>query len=125
MLRRMDRPLGTCDAGQYQPPENGDMFVDRMLVPQSAKPPTRFVQEMSMPQALLRAGTYNCRTQADEKNWRRSPRLFNNATKQDRYMGPTEPPRQNIWSDSRRCENNLAKPTEQKLEPNGCRAWGC
>jgi len=125
VLRRMDRRLGTCDFEQYQPPEDGDMYVDRMLVPASPNPPSRFVEEISMPQALLRVGTYNCRTQADEKNWSRSTRLFNNATKQDRYKGPTEPPRQNIWTDSRRCENNLAKPTEQKLEPNGCRAWGC
>ena len=125
MLRRMDRPLGGCDANEYQPPENSDMFVDGMLVPRSPHAPSRFVDEISMPQALLRAGTYHCRAEADEKNWSRSTRLFNNATKQDRYKGPTEPPRQNIWSDPRRCEDNLAKPTEKKLEPNGCRAWGC
>ena len=124
-LRRLDRPLGVCNIKEYTPPQDGDMFNDRLLVPTSDKPPSRFVEEISMPQALLRAGTYNCRTQADEVNWSRSTRLFNNATKQDRYMGPTEPPRQNIWKDPRRCAGNLAKPTEKKLEPNGCRAWGC
>ena len=123
LLRRMDRPLGTCDDDQYVPPKNSNMYVDRMLVPKSAHPPSRFVEEISMPQALLRAGTYGCRSEADEKNWQRSPRLFNNATKQDRYRGPTEPPRQDIWTDPRRC--GTSGPTADKLTPSGCRAWGC
>jgi len=123
LLRRLDRPLGTCDDKQYSPPETSDMYVDRLLVPESRRPPSRFVEEISMPSALLRVGTYKCREQADQKNWERSPRLFNNATKQDRYRGPTEPPRQNIWSDPRRLQPS--NPTEKKMEPNGCRAWGC
>jgi len=123
LLRRMDRRLGTCDDDQYVPPSNSDMYVDRMLVPKSANPPSRFVEEISMPQALLRAGTYGCRSEADEKNWQRSPRLFNNATKQDRYRGPTEPPRQDIWTDPRRC--GTSGPTADILKPSGCRAWGC
>jgi len=123
LLRRLDRPLGTCDDKQYEPPQNGDMYVDRLLVPRSAKPPSKFVEEISMPQALLRAGTYHCRSEADERNWARSPRLFNNSTKQDRYRGSTEPPRQNIWADQRRCESS--GPTADKMTPSGCRAWGC
>jgi hypothetical protein len=123
LLRRLDRPLGTCDEKEYEPPQTSDMYVDRMLVPKSNKPPSRFVEEISMPSALLRAGTYHCRAEADEKNWSRSTRLFNNATKQDRYKGPTEPPRQNIWSDPRRCATS--GPTEKKMDPTGCRAWGC
>jgi hypothetical protein len=125
LLRRLDRPLGTCDDKQYTPPQNGDMYVDRMLVPQSQKMPSRFVEEISRPQALLRAGAYHCRTEADQKNWDRSPRLFNNSTKQDRYRGPTEPPRQNIWRYQRRCEGTPTTPTCTAMEPNGCRAWGC
>lgn len=104
LLRRLDRPLGTCDPEQYQPPTNGDMYVDRMMVPKSLKPTSRFVNELSMPQALLRNGAYPCRAEADQRNWDRSPRLFNNATKQDRYMASVEPPRQNVWKDSRRCD---------------------
>lgn len=98
LLRRLDRPLGTCDPEQYQPPIKGDMYVDRMLVPRSTKPPSRFVEEISMPQALLRDGAYHCRAEADQRNWDRSPRLFNNATKQDRYIAPpsVEPPRRNM-----------------------------
>ena len=95
LLRRLDRPLGTCDPEQYVPPTNGDMYVDRMLVPESLKPPSRFVEELAMPQALLRNGSYHCRAEADQRNWDRSPRRFNNATKQDRYRAPpsVEPPR--------------------------------
>ena len=104
LLRRLDRPLGTCDPMQYDPPENSDMYVSNKLVPKSNKPPSRFVEEIAMPQALLRAGSYQCRSEADQRNWDRSSRLFNNATKQDRYKGPTEPPRQYIWSDGRRCQ---------------------
>jgi hypothetical protein len=100
LLRRLDRPLGTCDPEQYVPPFQGDMFVDRMMVPKSARPPSRFVEELSMPAALMRVGPYDCRAAADQINWDRSPRLFNNATKQDRYRAPAsvEPPRQNIWA---------------------------
>ena len=123
LLRRLDRPLGTCDPMQYDPPENSDMYVSNMLVPKSNNPPSRFVEEIAMPQVLLRAGTYHCRSEADQRNWSRSSRLFNNSTKQDRYRGPSEPPRQNIWSDSRRCEPS--GPTTKQLDPNGCRAWGC
>ena len=123
LLRRLDRPLGTCDEKEYMPPQNGNMYVDRMLVPESAKPPSRFVEEISMPQALLRAGTYHCRQQADQRNWDRSPRLFNNSTKQDRYRGPTEPPRQNIWADPRKCDTTSTD--GPKLATDGCRAWGC
>ena len=123
LLRRLDRPLGTCDDKEYMPPQHGNMYIDRMLVPESAKPPSRFVEEISMPQALLRAGTYHCREQADQRNWERSPRLFNNSTKQDRYKGPTEPPRQNIWADSRKCDTTSID--GPKLATDGCRAWGC
>ena len=122
LLRRLDRPLGTCDTDQYQPPLNGDMYRDRLLVPESKMPPSRFVEEISMPKALIRAGTYHCREEADQRNWSRSPRLFNNATKQDRYTAPSEPPRQNIWNDPRRCDT---VPVDNTVKTHtGNRAWG-
>jgi hypothetical protein len=125
LLRRLDRPLGTCDPEQYKPPFISDMYVDGMLVPSTPKNNSRFIQELSMPQALLRAGTYHCRAEADQKNWERSPRLFNNTTKQDRYRAPAsvEPPRQNIWDESRRC---LDTPLTGDVSPmpQGQRAWG-
>jgi hypothetical protein len=46
---------------------------------------TAMAQEIAMPQVCLKAGEYECRLEADRVNWSRSPRLFNNATKQDRY----------------------------------------
>jgi hypothetical protein len=123
LLRRLDRPLGTCDPAQYQPPEKGDMYVDGMLVPVTPKNTTRFIEELAMPQALLRSGTYHCRSEADKKNWDRSPRLFNNTTKQDRYKAPAsvEPPRQNVWTNASRCE---VLPVSAHITPSGNRAWG-
>jgi hypothetical protein len=123
LLRRLDRPLGTCDPDQYYPPKSGDMYVDGMLVPRTPKLNSRFVDELSMPQALLRNGNYDCRAQADKINWERSPRLFNNTTKQDRYTAPSsvEKPRQNIWATQLRCTDT---PLSTHKTANGQRAWG-
>lgn len=122
-LRRLDRPLGTCDPAQYYPPRDGDMYVDGALVPRTQKNSSRFIEELSMPQALLRSGPYDCRAQADQKNWDRSPRLFNNTTKQDRYTAPSsvEPPRQNIWKTALKCAET---PMDTHRTANGQRAWG-
>jgi hypothetical protein len=121
LLRRLDRPLGTCDGKQYTPNRGGDMYVDRLLVPASTRPPSRFVEEISQPQALLRSGPYHCRAEADQRNWDRSTRLFNNSTKQDRYKAPpaVEPPRQNIWGDARRCPD-ITVGTKEMNEASGC-----
>ena len=86
-LRWLDRPLGTSDNKQFKPNMNGDMFDARILVPEHALPsdPSR-IQEIAYPQALLRAGPYECREQNDKYNVSMSSDfLFNNATKQDRY----------------------------------------
>jgi len=83
-LRRLDRPLGTCDEDQYRPPESGDMFNSRLLVPRSAAVSSR-VAEVAFPKTLMMAGPYPCRHENDVKNLELSDRLFNNATKQDRY----------------------------------------
>jgi hypothetical protein len=86
LLRRLDRPLGTCDAQQYEPNQKGDMYIDNRLVPDRVRQPsTEMVKELSMPKALLRGGPYDCRLEADQANWSRSTSLFNNATKQQRY----------------------------------------
>lgn len=85
-LRRLDRPLGTCDAEQYEPNQRGDMYISNQLVPDRVYTPTTdMVKELAMPKALLRAGLYDCRLEADKANWSRSTSLFNNATKQQRY----------------------------------------
>lgn len=86
LLRRLDRPLGTCDAEQYEPNQRGDMYISNQIVPDRVyTPTTEMVKELAMPKALLRAGLYDCRLDADKANWARSTSLFNNATKQQRY----------------------------------------
>lgn len=85
LLRRLDRPLGTCDAVQWEPNAQGDMYVSGILVPDRRVPTSAMVQEMAMPRVLIRPGAYPCREEADVANLERSQILFNNATKQQRY----------------------------------------
>lgn len=83
-LRRMDRPLGTCDKDQYYPPESGDMYNSRLLVHRSART-DRKVRELEFPKVLMTAGPYPCRKEIDLQNIGLSDRVFLNATKQDKY----------------------------------------
>jgi len=83
-LRRLDRPLGTCEADQYRVPLSGDMFRPNATVDRK-KPNSRFVEELSFPMACMRNSDYDCRSQAQQDAWSRSNSLFNNATKQERY----------------------------------------
>jgi len=83
LLRRLDRPLGTCEANQYKVPLSGGMF--RANVIESRKPNSRFVQELAFPMACMRNSDYDCRSEAQKEAWSRSTSLFNNATKQERY----------------------------------------
>ena len=85
LLRRLDRPLGTCEAEQYEPNLRGDLFNSRLVLPDRKQPNSRFIAELEYPQALLRAGPYPCRAEAQAADLSRSPLLFNNATKQDKY----------------------------------------
>lgn len=85
LLRRLDRPLGTCDRDQYEPKEHGDMYVPNSTVERTNAPTTDMISDLAMPRALLRVGYYDCRQENDTSNWSRSPSLFNNATKQQRY----------------------------------------
>ncbi len=85
-LRTLDQPLDKwCPTDKYIPPRNSDMFIAGKLLPERKPLTDPFVQELSMPQALLRSGPYICRSENDVKNFERSARLFNNPTKQDRY----------------------------------------
>lgn len=86
-LRRLDRPLGTCEGNQYFPNQKGDMFNSRLLVPDRAPPSNPGqIQEVAFPKVLLRNGPYPCRAEMDDMNLRLSSEfMFNNATKQDRY----------------------------------------
>lgn len=130
-LRYLDRRLDRwCQIHEYVPPFEGDMFQQRVLVPEGSapktcvadrvkwegclprletgcentidnglldrtrvqpgaisqmNPPAEMLTDMAMPAAILREGPYPCREEADQANWQRSPRLFNNPTKNDKF----------------------------------------
>ncbi len=86
-LRRLDRPLGTCERDQYIPPTTGDMYVPNATVPGNRQASTRFVQELAFPMAAMRdEKPYDCVYDAQMAAFNRSSALpFNNATKQQRY----------------------------------------
>jgi hypothetical protein len=84
-LRRLDRPLGTCEKEQYKVPLSGDMFRQNATVDRSKQPNSRFVEELSFPMACMRNTDYDCRSQVQQDAWSRSGSMFNNATKQERY----------------------------------------
>lgn len=94
LTRRLDRPLGTCDNVQYEPPANGDMYVSSRPKPStdnfsydsgSSAPTPKMLSELAMPRTLLTVGGYKCTTEGQQAAWDRSPYLFNNATKQQKY----------------------------------------
>jgi hypothetical protein len=90
LLRRLDRPLGTCEADEYTPSRDSTMFRAASTVPRKQTPATtQFVQELAMPRVLLRTGPYQCREEQDIVNLQRSQNLFHNATKYDKY-GPDQ-----------------------------------
>lgn len=86
LLRRLDRPLGTCEESQYEPNKSGDMYNPGILVPRYGAPSSKMVSELAMPRALIRPeGGYLCRAQDDARNLAKAPQLFNNPTKQQRF----------------------------------------
>jgi len=86
----LDRTLDRwCQTKEYIPSRSSDMYIPNSTVVRSKAPTSDFVQELAMPQAVLRQDTYTCRTENDVANWNRSPRLFSNPTKQDRYGAQT------------------------------------
>jgi hypothetical protein len=110
LLRRLDRPLGTCDRDQYEPRQYGDMYVPNMTVPRKHQPTTEMVSELAMPRVLIRGGPYDCRDEAEKKDWSRSPYIFNNATKQQRY-NQSFPTKQLKINEARSGAQNLAQDT--------------
>lgn len=85
-LHYLDRRLNRwCQKDEWVPSVHSDMSVPNVMVPKSAVGPSPFVQELAMPQSLLRTEAYDCRSGDDKVNWENSARLFNNPTKQDRW----------------------------------------
>lgn len=86
VLRTLNHPLDKwCPTTKYIPRENSNMYVAGSTLPDRKPVSDAFVSELAMPQALLRTDIYTCRSENDTKYFDRSPRLFNNPTKQDRY----------------------------------------
>lgn len=86
LLRRLDRPLGTCEGEQYTPSRDSTLFRSGSTVPRRPQAPmTQFIQELAMPQALFREGPYECRAEQDALNLQKNQSIFNNATKSGKY----------------------------------------
>jgi hypothetical protein len=84
LLRRQDRPLGTCEKDQYRPSFGGDLY--RSAVPINAPPlSSRMIEELAMPKAAIITEPYNCRYEQDRLNLALSSLPFNNSTKTQRY----------------------------------------
>ena len=85
-LKTLNYPLDKwCPSTKYIPSQTSNMYVAGSTVPDRKPTSDAFVDELAMPQALLRTDVYTCRSENDTKNFERSGRLFNNPTKQDRY----------------------------------------
>lgn len=84
-LRRLDRPLEMCEGDQFLPDTKGDMYNSRILIPGRRTPMSKMVEEIAFPKVLMNAGPYDCRNDMDKRNVELSTRMFNNATKQDKY----------------------------------------
>jgi hypothetical protein len=85
-LKTLNYPLDKwCPSTKYIPSQTSNMYVAGSTVPDRKPVSDSFVDELAMPQALLRTDIYTCRSENDTKNFERSGRLFNNPTKQDRY----------------------------------------
>lgn len=82
LLKRLDRPHGTCEKEQFAP--EYDMYTPNSTVPDRGKPNDRFIQELAFPMALMRSGTYDCRRNNDEEAMLLNGKMFNNATKHNR-----------------------------------------
>jgi hypothetical protein len=90
VLRTLDHPLDRyCTARQYIVSPNSTMYKANYTVPKTAPSSSAMVQELAMPQAVLRENEYYCRAANDAVTWGRSPRLFNNPTKQDKFGSET------------------------------------
>jgi hypothetical protein len=84
-LRRLDRPLGTCDADQYYPNKGGDMFYQRKLISHRITTDPSKISELALPRVARTITEYECRAKDDSVNISMARNVFNNATKQARY----------------------------------------
>jgi hypothetical protein len=88
-LRRLDRPLRLPERDDYVPALDSDMYNREKMAPPRTAPTSRMVQELAMPQALLRIGAYDCRDAEDKKAQAAESKPFNNPTKMAKFNGKT------------------------------------
>jgi hypothetical protein len=103
-LRRLDRPLGTCQREEYTPSYSGSLYRAGTTIPDKGPVSDMFIQELAFPKACIRTGPYPCRQEAEEAAWVKSNRMFNNTTKQDRYT-KIRPPSQPVTAQFRQVLN--------------------
>lgn len=91
----LNHPQDKCDDNKYTPGGDGDLFNNLAAPPRREN--LRTFTELSRPLVtVVPNGPYKCRAEADDAAWKRSARLFNNATREDRVPGaaarPSEAP---------------------------------
>lgn len=81
LLRRQDRPLGTCEKDQWLPSPRGELFQSSVPMSMTPAPTSRMIDELSMPKVLIKPTSNKCRIEQTPRD--RLP--FNNATKMQKY----------------------------------------
>jgi len=83
----LNHPQDKCDDNKWQASYDSDLFVNRHAPPRVA---SKTFTELSRPIATIVPKVYKCRAEADSLAWDRSPRFFNNLTREDRFSGNTQ-----------------------------------
>jgi len=80
----LNHPQDRCDDNKWSAALDSDLYTNRAAPP---KVEGSAFFELSRPLATIIPGPYKCRASADELAWSKSPRLFNNVTREDRLPG--------------------------------------
>lgn len=84
----LNKPQDKCDDNKWQPADDSDLYNNNSAPPKNTG---NSFSELSRPLATIVSKTpYKCRADADSLAWDRSPRLFNNVTREDRIVGNTQ-----------------------------------
>jgi len=82
----LDHPQDKCDDNKWHATDDSDLYNNRAAPPRPEN--LNSFTELSRPIAtVIPKGPYKCRADADDVNWNRSARLFNNPTREDRVPG--------------------------------------
>ena len=85
---KLNHPQDKCDDNRWQASFDSDLFNNTHGPPKNT---SKTFTELSRPLAtIVPKGPYKCRAEADSLAWDRSPRLFNNLTREDRVAGNTQ-----------------------------------